>query len=533
MSCCATARLLRVVMVLTLSAPVRADNPRVALKLESATFAEAAAALSKASGLTLELHRRVQGGAPAPPPAILEERSSFNWADVRFAQALRELCERYELNPSRQADGYVLFWRGPAPGLPAPPAKPVGLVEKRGVRLFVSQVRTFDNRHRELDLNTGETRVQGNSSLNLSVSGRVLDGEADAIAGVANVVARDDQGTLIPAREGGRSSTDRSLTGLFPDEWSDGISLSGPHPRARNLAWLEGDLMVYRVHRRHRVEIPLAAAGEPAVAELGGVRIEVMEFEPGGLADGGLAAGDARLVARITLLPGSPISWDMGWLGTALLVGASGKVYRSSGGGGGGGGGSSRAYRYEYEWKYAPLPEPAVKALFYLPEKDDAVRLFSFRMENIPLPDDAAVLAQPPPAPAAPNRVVPPPPLSRRREAQPYFASGGGILLTKVELAGAPAPEGTLSLGLSRRDGTEWSGIRWVEVDVDKDGRARLEDLQPGTYRLLRVYRPAAAVKLPGPGRWTNDEIRIEVTAGKEAAVPPLQWRRDTTDTRR
>jgi len=70
-----------------------------------------------------------------------------------------------------------------------------------------------------------------------------------------------------------------------------------------------------------------------------------------------------------------------------------------------------------------------------------------------------------------------------------------------------------LSLGLSARTGQESSPIRWIEVDLDKDGTAQLNDLQPGTYRVLRVYRAKQAPPLPGPGVFAT---------GNSVAVPAI-----------
>ena len=49
----------------------------------------------------------------------------------------------------------------------------------------------------------------------------------------------------------------------------------------------------------------------------------------------------------------------------------------------------------------------------------------------------------------------------------------------------------------------------------------RLEDVKAGTYRLLRIFRPAEAPKVAGPGAWQNGEVTVTVVAGKETAVPP------------
>src|SRR5205823_2819792 len=108
---------------------------------------------------------------------------------------------------------------------------------------------------------------------------------------------------------------------------------------------------------------------------------------------------------------------------------------------------------------------------------------------------------------------------------RPYYERGGGILLSQVRIAEKPAGEGALSVGLAAKEGADWSAIRWQNVDVGKDGTAKLEDLKPGIYRLLRVYRSSGAPATSRvPGRWQNNEVTITVATGKEVAVPLLRW---------
>jgi hypothetical protein len=148
-------------------------------------------------------------------------------------------------------------------------------------------------------------------------------------------------------------------------------------------------------------------------------------------------------------------------------------------------------------------------------------------MANIPLPPTGVVApaVRPVRPPAAPPAPKPPP-------DRPYYQQGGGILLNQVRVADKAAGEGTLSIGLAVKEGDGWSGIRWQNVDVDRTGAAKLEDLKPGTYRLLRVYRPSAT-PIPPRGRWQNNEVTIAVTAGKEAALPALQWMPEAPPARR
>jgi hypothetical protein len=53
---------------------------------------------------------------------------------------------------------------------------------------------------------------------------------------------------------------------------------------------------------------------------------------------------------------------------------------------------------------------------------------------------------------------------------------------------------------------------------------ARLEELRPGTYRILRRYHPPDPAPSPTPGRWLNRDLTLEVAAGKAVMLPPLRW---------
>src|SRR5438046_155323 len=84
------------------TAPARAENPRISLKVVGATPAEAVAQLSGASGIRIDLASvPAFGGAGA----LVEERVSFDWTNTTFARALRQFCEKYNLRPSRRPGG--------------------------------------------------------------------------------------------------------------------------------------------------------------------------------------------------------------------------------------------------------------------------------------------------------------------------------------------------------------------------------------------------------------------------------------------
>src|SRR5262249_6410510 len=93
-------------LLLTAILPARAENPKVSLKVEGATAAEAAAALGQAARIPIELS--LPPTTPARERERLLERDTFDWRAATFAAALRQLCERYDLAPGRGPSGYLL-----------------------------------------------------------------------------------------------------------------------------------------------------------------------------------------------------------------------------------------------------------------------------------------------------------------------------------------------------------------------------------------------------------------------------------------
>jgi hypothetical protein len=494
----------------------RAENPRISLKVENATFAEAAAALSKASGIPVEhwSARLPQGLARRPEP-LLEEKASFDWTNVPFAHALRQLCDHYNLQPVHGiGGGYTLNAAG---ARAAPPGKLVGLVEKNGMRLFARSIAVYENRSRRLDFLGGGPVFNGSANLSLNLAGVFIggDGDAETIAGVENLTARDDLGNILESHTH-LSPFDSPSDVLFPDEWGLNVTLPAAHPRARKLDWIEGDLMVYRTFRRHRLEFTPPITEGKTSQQVGQATVRLSHFEPGNGENRG-----PSVEIRLDVPPGSDIRLDSRMGSVPLLEGASGRIYRPSGSGGGGGGGVN-GFQFHTEGRFEPIGEPVAKVLFRLVEKAKPEKLLTFRMQDIPLPPEGVFA----PLGPAPRPVNPPAPLRNGPEEgaeRPYFQEGGGTLVSRIQVQGQPAGEGSLSFGVSQRSGGEWNTIRWFDVEVS-GGVARLPDLKPGTYRVLRVYRPKEAPKVTSNGRWVDGEVVAEVTAGKEVSLPPLRW---------
>jgi hypothetical protein len=488
------------------AAPLPADNPRISLKLENVTATEAAAALSRAAGVPVEVDPGLRGAAPRRNQS-LEVKESYDWGAVYFADALRQLCDRYGLRPERRSGAYLLleqeraprfFWRNE---VEVPPL---------GVRVFTRRI--------SLDP-VGMLKLEGEgilvrNPLRLHLACALPARDPEMIAGFENVTAQDDLGNLLVS--GDDRSGNSGYSAVYPDEWSSLVWLTPPAPGARRLAWVTGDLIVYRDYRLYRVEVPLTRAAGGVRAEVEKAAVEVRRF--GRVKDGDRAAaapggapGAFFLEAQVQVpAEGSRIVGDDQLPFFPVLLTSSGaparlaicRVDRNRGADG---------TTYNIHATYRDPGEEPVKAVFTLVRRSDPQKLLSFRLEDVRLPPEARPSsAGEGPAPA-----------------RPFYARGGGTLVNRVLIQDRPAPPGTLLLGLSARADGKWSAVRWIDVGLGGNGTARLDDVKPGTYRVTRVYRPREGAQPSGSGRWRDSEVRVDVAARKETAPPPLRWVRD------
>lgn len=504
--------------VLGMAAPVRAANPRITLKLDQVTCEQALESINRASGISVQLQ-----GVPRPvdptrgrltgPLAKLNEPASFEWNNVPLGRVLRELGARYNLRFQQHGTLYSVMPGPPVRGAAkAPAGKPRYLVERDGFRLYPVSISVSSQR--ELNLEAGENRSMGERLL-VGLKVEWPEGEPDALIGFDSIAARDDLGNVLhwnapPGRLG-----IPQLGSHFPDEWVSTVQLLDPHPRARKLAWLEGELLVYGVYRSLSAEVALEGASLPASRKLADIELQLTRLElPAPAADPVLVRGPlvyTRLETGLEEGFGFP---DRLQQLRPELVGASGKVYASRGTSSNGTTRDGRAV-LEVRNEFPPIAEPIQKVVYRTVEKREPRRLVSFRFENLPIPPvDVIPPVVDPPVPAAAKRAGP----------GPFQAEGGVDLQLRTEVNGRPAPDGILSVGLARRDAEGWSSVRWQETEVEIGGLSRVRGLRPGKYRLLRNYRPRVALDPGGAGRWEGGELEIEVLEGKMPAIPPLRW---------
>lgn len=509
------------VLAAVVSRPAAAANPKLKLKLQDVSVAEAVKQLSEASGVSVTLHDPPgqQGGGNA----ARDQKLSFDWNGVTFANALRQVCEKYLMQPNRGPVGYVLYPSFQAPA--GAPAKRVGLVEKNGTKIWLRAVSLND--YRRADFLNGNNNGSGN--LNMEVMAELGDGDAATIAGISNVSGRDDQGTIL-SFDNPQSLNGSYNSAMFPDEWMGNVNLPSPHSKAKKLQWIEGDVMGYRGLKSFRVEVPVPITTKYVRKDAGDMTIVVSRFRSAGTA---VPAGDDDDVEGLPKQPftvqqggasvrvrvytpqqGSRVGSVQGsgsWTVQPYLIGTSGKIYQSNRVQSTGWGDQQFSVS-DSVFVFPGLQDEPAKLVWDLVERPEPIKLFTFRMTDIPLPEPNTPLPrQPNTRPGAP--VV----------THPFFERGGGTLVSKVQIAGGNAL-GTLQVGLAARAAAGWGPTRWFEVAVEENGEIRLEDIKPGSYRLQRVFRPREGEAGPKGGVWANEDLTVSFTAAKTATVAPLRW---------
>lgn len=512
-SCCAA---------IALVLPSQAANPKITLSLTGATAEEAVARLAKAADVPVQLHN--PDGSPAArqqQDAVLMQRQDFDWKNVTFAAALRDLTKRYSLRPGKRSNGYVLYFTFGAPQAVGGP-KPVGLVEKGSIRLSARSVSVIENR----GINFQDGANNGVGNLHVQVGANLGDLDADDVAGVQNVIVKDDLGNVVGQK--GNTLFGGYQDGAFPDEWTGSISLPAPHPKAKKLVWLEADLLTYRANRTFRLEVPLPLVERVVKVKQGDVSVSVSnlviqpqqeeeDVEPLLRRAAAQAAPADTLTLRTRLYypaQARPKS-QWGYSPMPYLVGKSGRTYagvqvRLDSGGDG------QTQVQQMSLTFPNVGEAPAKLVWDLVERSDPQKLLTFRMTDIPLPAALEFDARA----AAPER----PMADTQAEERPFFQKGGGILISPVDVLGKPAGSGSLDLGLAPKTPDGWGAVRWIQrVDVI-DGLARLESVSPGRYRLLRRFKPRDGDAVAGAGRWVNEQVEVILSAGKESRAVPLQW---------
>lgn len=494
------------VLLLGVLAPGWGQSPKVSLRLEEVTCREAAAALSLATGIPIEIRAWILSDIPRavePPLIDLNERASFDWRETTYARALRELADRYRLRPEPgYGGGHILEQVGIEGPLPVYTSAPRD--SPRGMRVEVRRVSVSGDY---------SGRPPGDQ-VSLTLAGIAADGDASAVYRVENLVARDDRGGVLTAER----IHLREVQHTYPDEWLLNATLTGLQPGATRLEWLEGDLMAQSRENVRRCEIPLPPPAGGGRREFPGLVVEFQELLPKVPPESDFARERLRhgpfLRAKLIYPEGRPRREFLARASVPdiALVGASGRRYARLG----------IAMRGRNEngvevsdltCPFPPIEEPVVGLRFEFWEWGEPQRLAAFRIPAIPLLGGTGRAGTVYYGAFHESELAP---------GDPLYAAGGGVLVSRVQRAGRPAPEGRLSVGIAPADGTP--GRRWYEVVVGEDGIGRLPHLRPGAYHVLRLYRPLQHERRPAPGWWVNSDVVVRVAAGQDTTLPVLDY---------
>lgn len=302
-----------------------------------------------------------------------------------------------------------------------------------------------------------------------------------AIQGIVKLRAVDRFGRSLLAEAPTRPVGSSSRSGL--GEWRAVIPVLLPGGSKPRLRLLDGTLRAYDQVDAVHLELPLAEGENgPRVVE-GPVEAQLAGFY--GLGD--VWTAEVRLACpRERSLAGQLVVGNL----APALVDRRGRVYRTvaveqddqqeSGG---------KAVR-TFRWRYERVGSQPTRLAFDLYARGGKVREYPFAVRDLPLPGSGE-----------------PDPLEE------FADDGGGAIVLSARGAAGPKA-GTLTVGLARQSGSGWSAWRWLDVVTDEHGRAQLEGLAEGRYRVLRAWQGASP-----SGR---EPLVVEVRRGKQAVTAPL-----------
>jgi hypothetical protein len=355
-------------------------------------------------------------------------------------------------------------------------------------------------------------------------------GDGRSITRITILRAQDDRGNLLMPLE--QPHPIDHEPGAFPDERIAAIRFPVPRPGARTLS-IQGEVMGYRRIRPQRIEIPAPAEGTTLRKAVGETQFVVTASQriAKPKPETGVAAPDlppisgidhserwgisyrAQITFPASLLDRAARSGQ--YFSVPIAAGASGRPYLGDGSGGPMHADAVQAV-CDTEWRFY-VDEPLVRLAWNAIEPASEERLCSFRLEGIPLPPRPDFV----PTSATPGAG----PTSGGPGIEEFRQEKGGSLVMRVILGAQKVTQGALSIGLAVPAGPGWSVARWTQLPIEPDGTARLNDLRPRKYRLLRAYHPRdlQAPVLP-PGRWSGADVTVNITQGGDTVAPPLVW---------
>ncbi len=454
--------------------------PKLGFKLTQVDATQAAAALTKA-GLRVE----VEEGPPT-------RKESFDWTQRNAREAVRELALRHGFGIDTDGTGALLLTSTQPPPVPVAKPGPISFT-RHGVRVSVQRLSQSDSRQRRFVRPT-DARLMQILYLTLGIDSGDL--EPNQLAGIGNLRFKVDEG-----KQAG-SLYFRDLGGDTGLSNQPGVSVDFPfpYPEARKLTQVQGDLFTYSEVSELRIDFPAGVGSTPVQRQVGDVTAELKGNLP--------RAGGKDLYASVKVSAPSGVKLDRVNGALLVVVGQSGRRYSTTSSVGDRGTSSTPELGVQAEFR--DIPEPIEKVEVLVVRRAGLRHLLHFNLNDIPLPAEPAF--QPKPVPRPKEKADRGPALSDAK---------GGSIEFSVQLDGAAAPEGVLRVALTPI-GT--GAIRWFEVPVDERGRARLDSIKPGSYRVLLSYHPDASAPVPAKGHWIGTESKATVQRGRSVRVPVLRW---------
>jgi len=424
------------------------------------TLREALAALAERTGYDF--------GAGDLGPAIEAARKDVSLREAPLAVALKQIGDLWGVDFfSLDYSGFRAIVRRPpeVPPAAAPPYQvtsgpPYGNTQSRSLTLAL--------------MFNADTEEQVERIARLGPDLRILDNFGRS---------------LLPPDEAPSRGTTAPRVKLL--EYRHRLQITVPDDRAVRIRAVSGSVVLYRRVTPVRLELPLAQL-EPVSAARDGLEVGIERVRFDG----------RNFTARVRLT--WPEGVEVAGRGVSrhplpYLVDTQGRIHREFG---------PRTTRrsdgdrpgQDQELRFDDLPAAPAFLGYEVWLKSDPGESVAFRLPGIPLPERPSAL---------------------KPEQRPFYqAEGGGSLSLRVTDRAGRALEGEVTLGLARRGAAGYGPTRWLDVITEPDGTLRLGHLQPGTYRVTRLFRSAPGARAVSDAR---PPAEVVIAAGREAALPPLR----------
>jgi hypothetical protein len=454
------ARILACVLaVLCFAAPASAGL-RVTFHGEELSQHELFVRLNKECGVVFRGNDNAGTDSFKGPPG---KRVSFDWKDAAMGKIVRDICDAYGLVAYSYGSGQYGFQPGTLP-------KRAETI-KDGIAFSLGSISESE----VLTVNTAAADRKFSRELRLQVIYRALDGEGDIFAGMPRLAIVEENGKSHEQRV-----QDYSYLALgLPDEDSRSLGVPWQGELPKRLRAIEGELALYTEARDHRFRIALPGEEVPADQQLGPVKLKFKK----------LSVLDRSLNMQV----------EMEWPDTTEVAFYGRNAVRMIVQAGGG------RFQVPYRSLKSNAAEPGTKtgALEYtgqfgapptsleiiIPTRTGPLRKIPFRLENVLMPFGRPFAlrmtplnqrARPAGATTADNF----------RVSGPFYDREGGTLLLPKYVP-AKADEKLATVGLSRREDSGWSAVRWVQLPVRQDMPLKIPQVAPGDYQVrLRDWNP-------------------------------------------